>query len=198
LANKSKYLISFGLLLLLIYTIWLLKQTSMNQFAPKAEDTSHPDAFAEQVVATHIDKQGKLHSQLISPRIVHYPDHDSSVASNPHVILYNDKDGKNPWHVTALNGKTIDGDTQIILWDNVKIHEPPGNNNDDMTMTTSYLEVYPDKDFAKTDKPVTFSETGVVVKSVGMKAYINEKRVELLSRAQGVYDAEVADANKHK
>ncbi len=181
------------LTLAVIYTGWLVREINTRPTVVDPSQDRHPDAFAEQVIATNLDEKGNIHNRLITPRIVHYARHDSAVVTQPHIILYGDDRNKQPWHITSVHGRTMNGLDTIYLWDHVKIHEPQGQDNKNLTVTTSRLTIYPDKNYAETKQPVHFTEPGVTVDSVGMKAYLKEKRVELLSQARGVYDAKQAE-----
>ena len=56
-------------------------------------------------------------------------------------------------------------------------------------MKTSQLYVFPDKQYAETDKPVTIEQPGSVINSVGLRAFMDTGKVELLSQARGTYEA---------
>ena len=57
-----------------------------------------------------------------------------------------------------------------------------------ITLTTPALNVWPKKDYAETDQPVTVVSDGLRLDAVGMKAYIDDQRVEFLSQVRGRYE----------
>ncbi len=175
-----------GLCILVSYTTWLWRETTKSTIVPTADNQS-PDYFAANITATETSPMGTLKDKFITPKAVHYATNDTTLYDRPHIISYSD-DGKSPWDITALHGKSINGTEKLILSDDVKIHEPPGLKNNDTWITTSWLVVYPKQNYAETDKPVTFIEPDLTVNSIGMRVYFKEKRIELLNQARGVYD----------
>ncbi|NNM59899.1 MAG: LPS export ABC transporter periplasmic protein LptC [Legionellales bacterium] len=175
-----------GLCILVSYTGWLWRETTKSSIVLTA-DNQYPDFFAINVTATETSIKGVLKDKFITPKAVHYATNDTTFYDNPHIISYPD-DGKSPWDITALHGKSINGTDKLILSDNVKIYEPAGPQNNDTWITTSWLVVYPKQNYAETDKPVTFIEPDLTVNSIGMRVYFKEKRIELLKQARGVYD----------
>lgn len=179
--------VSFTIFLLfgVLYSSWLVIQTQQGK-ARNTIDLQRPDAFIEDVVATDMDKNGKPHSKLIAPRIVHYASHNTSVMTEPHFIFYSENE--QPWHTTSEHGKAINGNEQLELWDNVKIHQPAGRANRESTMTTEAIRYYVNQSYAHTEKPVQIHSPGTTVQAVGMKAWFKEKKVLLLSKTRGTHE----------
>jgi lipopolysaccharide export system protein LptC len=55
-------------------------------------------------------------------------------------------------------------------------------------MTTSFLHIVPDDNFAKTDKPVTIIEANTIINAVGMEFDNNTQVIRLLSEVKFVHD----------
>lgn len=178
--------ILLALLATTLYSIWLVQQTHHSK-QHKPQNQSYPDAFLHNTIATHFDKLGKIHSQLISPSIVHYSIDNVALLEEPHFIVFHNEK-RQPWHLTAKHGKSMHGQEQLILWDQVKLQQPAGAHNQDLTMDTSQLTIFPPKNYAQTGKPVTITQPDKVVNAIGMKVYFKEKRLQLLSQVRGVID----------
>jgi lipopolysaccharide export system protein LptC len=184
------------LLLAFIYSAWLIKLTS-----PSSSDVRYsdhiPDFYLTQVIAAEFDAQGQLLHKLISPKIIHIPFEDTLLLRMPEITIYSeDNPPQAPWQITALHGKTINKNQQAWLWGSVVLHQSASDQNKITTILTSRLMVTPATSIAETHAPVTVVEPGLTVHSVGMRAYLKEKRVDLLSRAQGEYDVNEAGDNK--
>lgn len=181
-----KHVFLYALLVLAaIYTSWLVQQTTARHSSSKMS-TNYPDAFLETVTAVQMDKDGKPHTKLTSPNVIHYPLNDTALFTDPHFVLYSEK--QNPWHMTALHGRTTSGVNKIDLWGNVVLHQDPGPHNKNLTMKTSYLAIFPKKNYAETTHAVTFIEPNTRLTAVGMHAFLDEKRVELLTNTRGIHD----------
>jgi lipopolysaccharide export system protein LptC len=61
-----------------------------------------------------------------------------------------------------------------------------GKGRGETTMTTSLLHLVPDKDIAKTDKPVVITEKNVVINAVGMEMNSRTQTTQLLSKVKAV------------
>ena len=59
-------------------------------------------------------------------------------------------------------------------------------DNKESTITTSKIIYYPKQQLATTTHFITMQQPGIIVKSHGMNAYLNQQRVQLL-RARGQY-----------
>lgn len=184
---KRVFYIAF-LLLVLVYTGWLFKQTSSGISTAHTQN-NHPDFFVKNIYAVEFNPNGEIYHTLKTPYLLHYPFQDTSYLTTPELLLYSQDRSKQPWNISARKGIARQGTKVINLIDNVIIHEPAGVNNSNLTIRTSELTIYPATNLAQTDKPVTFIEPGIEVHSIGMNAYLKEKRVQLLNQAKGVYDA---------
>ena len=53
--------------------------------------------------------------------------------------------------------------------------------------TTSFLEVIPDQDIARTDRPVTIVDANTKITAIGLELNNKLRTMSLLSRVQGSY-----------
>lgn len=184
--HSKKYYLTNGLLLILaIVSFFGWYQFKAN---PK---TSQPaaavDAFAIGVEGVQFNPLGQKRAEMQTPKLLHFTDQDSSILTTPYLVLYS-QNNKAPWIISSQTGKTFNGTRKIDLIDNVVIHQPSGAENTDTVITTSLLHVFPKNQLANTDQLVTLVQSGVKITSKGMNAYLDQKRVTLLSQARGLYD----------
>lgn len=184
--NKT-FILSAVLICALFFSGWLIQQMNNNAMNATVNPPDTPDTFMEKATYVKLDQNGNLHSKIYVSKMKHYPSNDTSYFTTPRVIFYNQNHV--PWDITANEGKSQSGVSQVFLWDNVKIHQPAGPNSHELTMTTTNLTIFPEKQFAQTDQPVTIIEPGSVINSVGLRANLNTGEVQLLSHARGVYEA---------
>lgn len=146
---------------------------------------STPDAYMEEVVATTLNKEGKLTLKLVTPKMTHYPQDDSTEIISPKVVLY--RHSPNPWFIHSEYAKATHGITQIDFIDHVNIHHLADINDPPTTMETLTLTVFPEKQLAQTEQPVTITQPNTVIHAIGMLADLNVGTVNLLSQAKGEY-----------
>ncbi len=184
-ATKKYYFINALLLLLAIVSF--LGWYNYTGNPGNAKTTAKIDAFAIDIDGMQFDVLGQKQGELKSPKLLHFANDDSSLLTTPRLTLYS-KDNKAPWSITSQTGKTFNGTEKVDLIDNVVIHQPTSAQNQDTTISTSLLHIFPKQQLANTDKSVTLVQSGVKITSIGMNAYLDQKHVTLLSQARGFYD----------
>jgi len=154
-------------------------------------DLGKPDAFMEEIVATIIDKQGNLSLKIVSPKMVHYLENDTTEITKPLLILYRNRNSRQkttkPWYLSADHAKASQGISQIHLWENVIIHHPGDEQNEKTTLLAPTLTVYPEKQLAETPDPVIINQPNTKIHAVGMNANLDSGAVKLLSQTRGEY-----------
>jgi lipopolysaccharide export system protein LptC len=149
-----------------------------------------PDFYANGVTSIHFDAEGNLNSRIYSPALRNYQKSDLTLFNNPHIVLYTKN--QQPWDITAALGKATHDFNHLELINHVRIHQPRGKENNEVTITTSSLTINSQAQTAYTDQPVTLIQKGndhtlTLIKAVGV--WVNQKtgEVKLLSRARGYY-----------
>jgi len=170
-----------------------ITQYHQQRSAANKPKLSQPDSFVENIKILQMNKDGQLHYSMTSPKIIHYTHDDSIDLSEPHFIIYSDN-GKQPWYISSLTGKTSQALTQIILQQQVTLTQPAGTKNLPTTINTEELIVFPKQDMALTAKFIKFTQPGIIVTAIGAKAYLHDKHIQLLSHTRGIYDPSQAQA----
>lgn len=153
-----------------------------------AEDLGKPDAFMEEVTATIINKEGSPSIQIVATKMTHYVTNDTTEIIKPLLTLY--RKSPKPWHLTADHARSLQGTDEILLWENVVIQHPGDINNEQTTLLTPTLTVYPEKQIALTPDPVTIHQPNSEIFAVGMNADLVTGAVKLLSQARGEYSVQ--------
>lgn len=148
----------------------------------------HYDTFMTNVHAIKLDKFGKIHNELFSPKMFHYLATNTTISEKPYFIFYGN-DG-NPWHIRANHGKASNNNQLITLWDNVHIRQLPGPGSHQATITTSIAYLYPDRSYAETDKPVTITQPGSIIHGIGMQVDFKKGTVKIVSQTKGMFGSE--------
>lgn len=182
----SRRLILMLLLLLTgLTSTWVIKHMAVDNIASSLLKSDHMDSYAKEVVATAMDKNGQLAYQFFTPEITHYPNNVTEFVT-PHIISY--LQSPKPWTLDALRGKAEDGVDQVILEGDVKLHKLADSKTRELTIKTNSVTIYPRKEYLETKESVTLNEPGIKITSRGVRAYLKENRVDLLSEAKGEYN----------
>ena len=183
---------NFGISVLLILiicpiTMLILQNMSRNALSSKLRQESNyrSDSFIRDASYYQYDEKGLLHSHLDSSLIIHFPYKNSSQFSDPHYFMYTNKHVL--WNIKADSGKSQHGIQCIYLRNDVKIYELQQSIKPETTIVTNTLTLFPNYSFAKTNGPVTITQSNAVIQAIGMTANLKNGLVHLLSHSQGIY-----------
>ena len=148
--EKIVYITVFACLGLL--SVWL--QFGIIDQQPSAKfdgDSRHdPDYYMENFTAVGMDEQGRRKYVVEAERMVHYPDDDTALLDNPHIIQY--KPGVAPRHSYSESGWMSSDGNEILLTGNVRVIQgraPEKEGADDSgggVLTTEKLRILLDED----------------------------------------------------
>ncbi len=175
--NKT---LSPTLILLVIAIGWFIWNANHRKVTQHHPTTLPPKAFATNLTVTQMNKNGIIHSIIITPEM-RYQANGNTTLVTPHAIAYA-KDGKK-WLLDAKHGLIYDHGNQVRLWDQVKAHLATTTT----TMTTSMIIYNRKQDTLDTTKPVHFTHQGSILNGIGMHADLKLETVNLLSQTRGVY-----------
>ena len=149
-------------------------------------DPTQMDSYMEEVMAVTFGNAGLPSLKITTPKMVHYPKHNSTIISAPRVVIY--RQSPEPWRVNADRAQTTDDMAAIVFTGNVSIHHEPDAENPNTSILTQSLTILPEQQIAQTSDPGTFIQPDAVVHAIGMLANLEKGTVQLLSQAQGEYD----------
>ena len=129
---------------------------------------------------------GKLQYEMTSDKVEHLKATEVTLLTNPDLNLY--RGTEFPWHVTSKRGEVNPDGTEVELIDSVRVARTDAKNRDTV-ITSSRMTVFPQKQYAQTEQDVRIDGAGGVSTGKGMKAYLKESRIHLLSNVRGQYEA---------
>lgn len=177
--------------LILIFIIALGLATGMtfilNNTNPinTANKTLLPDAFMENVTATIMDKYGKPKMKIVTPKMTHYAENDSTQLITPELTLY--RKSPTPWYITADHATATQGADAIQFQKDVVIHHAADIDHPATLIKTPSLLVHPNDQTAETNELITMTQPNTLIKAIGMRANMNTGDIKLLSQAKGEY-----------
>ncbi|MGK9067257.1 LPS export ABC transporter periplasmic protein LptC [Stutzerimonas chloritidismutans] len=128
---------------------------------------------------------GKRNYELVAEKVEHVKASDVSLLTRPDLKSYRGTDL--PWHVTSERGEVGPQGEEVELIDNVRIERTDAKGRPTI-VTSSRMTVLPEKDYAETRQPVRIVAANGVTTATGMKAYMNEGRMLLLSNVRGQHE----------
>ncbi len=165
---------------------WLLQKVEVEPFSLIKPPRHDMDYFLTNFNATVMDKEGKPHYILTGTRLEHFPDDRSIDITLPNIELFREK--LSPWYVKAKQARVLNKGTLIYLNGKVSMHRPRSKTEPEVKLDTSNLTIKTDLDYAETREAV-FIQTGKHrLKAIGMRVYLADGRLELLSNVEGFYN----------
>ena len=165
----------FPLLLILALaaaSLWLEHAVQAPERDKSGKTRHDPDFIAEDFGITKMDAAGKPEYILSAERMQHYPDDESTSVVAPRLVQRSDN----------ANPVVIRADRGLIL-------KKGGRGQSELRVQTEYLQVVPDRDLARTDKPVIITEGRSRLTGVGMEFNNKTRQFELQSHVRGTFDA---------
>lgn len=128
---------------------------------------------------------GKLHYEMTADKLEHIRASDVTLVDKPDLQLYRGTDY--PWHVRSDKGEVAPEGKQVELIDNVRIARTDAKNRPTV-ITSSRITVFPDEEYAQTQQAVRIEAANGVTTAQGMKAYMNDGKINLLSNVRGQHE----------
>lgn len=146
---------------------------------------TEPDGFVINGSYTSYDEDGNLKIQFTSPRIEQFEEGNVATMKAPRATLYGQPETP-PWIVEAENGSLLQNEGILYLTDHVRVVRTIGER--EATLTTTTLTLDNDLGTVYTDAPVTITDKIGVTRAKGMRAWIDERILELNSQVEGRYE----------
>ncbi len=149
-------------------------------------DDSAIDYYAINAHSVQYLPDGKLQYEMTSDKVEHVKATEVTLLTNPDLNMF--RGTQFPWHVQSEKGEVNPDGTQVELIDSVRITRFDEKNRRTL-ITTTRMTVFPQQQYAQTEQPVRIDGAGGVSTGKGMKAYLKESRIHLLSNVRGQYEA---------
>lgn len=186
------------LMAILAVTIWqappamlldMSKQTAQN-------DQQFPDAYLIQTKTTQYNEQGDISHILIANKVSHFKSTKNnatpySLLEQPTFTFFNHTPNNTiaPWKASSDTAQSFNGDEEIIFNQNVVLIQNADDNNIPTTITSDFLRVRPNEQYAETNKPVIIKDKSGTTSSTGLKMSLDNETIELLSNVRSRYEA---------
>src|SRR5690606_32859328 len=108
-----------------------------------------------------------------------------SELEQPHLVHLSPE--RPPLHITADRGLVAGTGDEVELFDNVVVRRLATAQHPELKVETSYLQVFPDDQLARTPKEVFITEGASRLKGVGMEVNSRTGHLKLESKVTGFY-----------
>ena len=166
-------------------TLWLERAVQAPAGSQPNALEHDPDFVVERFTATNLDKAGRPDSRLTATRMVHYPDDQTTELEEPRLTQFRAEEP--PVRISAERGTvTKDGD-EVRLYGNVVVVRDGTHARPELRMETTYLQVFPREDVARTPEAVVITEGASRLTGVGLDFNNRTRQLELKARVNGTF-----------
>lgn len=141
------------------------------------------DTFFNQTDILNFGETGLPKSKIVGEQLFHYPDAEDSEIIKPRVTFFRD-DGA-PVNITADHGWMNQDGTRVRLKGHTVIKREKSLTNQFSQLETPELTIWPNKDYAQTDKAVKITTDSTIITGIGMQAYLDQEHYLLLDNVKG-------------
>ena len=163
--NRAASMFPLAMLLLLAALTFWLSQVIQGK-TPRGPLRHDPDYWIEGLEIRRFDSNGKLQHTLVAEKLVHYPDDDTTIVTDPH-LTYHQLPSLEIFARMAYIGR--DG-KEVDLVDDVKVIRQGATDDLPPTLLeTRTLKVFPDEEKASTNDPVILTRGASVMHGNGLE-----------------------------
>ncbi|MBD8602321.1 LPS export ABC transporter periplasmic protein LptC [Pseudomonas sp. CFBP 8771] len=186
--KKIRNIVILGVLGLLFAAIgyWDISPERFLDQPTAAIDESQIDYYAINAKARQYLPDGGVQYDMTADKVEHVKTSQVTLLTKPDMQLY--RGTVYPWHVTSDRGEVNPDGSEVELIDSVRIARTDQKSRATL-ITSSRMTVFPQKQYAQTDQDVRIDGAGGVSTAKGMKAYLNDSKINLLSNVRGQYEA---------
>ncbi len=132
------------------------------------------------------DDNGIVIRQVTSPALDHYSQGgEHALLQTPHVVMF--QDGLPTWQLDAKQGTSLNNNSHIILNQQVIGKRLTSLAREQLTISTSLLDVYPDLQAISTDVAVHMISSQGITDALGMDASLKTGELNLHHSVRGTY-----------
>ncbi len=167
-------------------SVWLLREvrSTLEAGAPARIET--PPLVVDRYLARAMDPDGRPEYTLEGPRFIEQPAGRGSHLERPRLTLYRNR--APAWTIDAEEAwVSPDGDL-IRLEAGVVARRSGSAGQHPLVITTREVLVEPGTGLAETAAPARLETPGAELTAVGVRAFLDQDRIHLLSQVRGFYD----------
>ncbi|MBI6899868.1 LPS export ABC transporter periplasmic protein LptC [Pseudomonas putida] len=154
---------------------------------PQAQvDQSAIDYYAINAHSLQFLPDGKLQYEMTAAKVEHLKATEVTLVTTPDLHMY--RGTAYPWHVQSKRAEVNPDGTEVELIDDVRVARTDEKQRETI-ITSTRMTVFPQKQYAQTEQAVRIDGAGGTTTGKGMKAYLKEGRMDLLSNVRGQYEA---------
>ncbi len=158
------------------------------------ENIKRPDFFMRNIQSKFMDENGKIRYILNAEKVEHQPKEQKSFITKPEIHTY--KQNKNTWHILADNGEVPDGNSNVILKENVIVNQNINNAKRPISAKSNQLIYDIDKEKMITKGKVIITTPSSIIQGEKMIANIKTDTLEIFTNVNARHEPQSSNQLK--
>lgn len=188
--------------LALFAMLWQSEEPTTLSQASALRGEAEPDSFVSGGRYLSFNETGQLTSRIESERIEQFESDQLTRMHQPRATLFGEANDAS-WEVTAEQGEFLEAQDLMHLTGNVRIirlaqqrgavasstaSSTPTSASTPMSLSTEALTLNNEEQTIYTSEPVEITDALGITRATGMKAWINQRILELNAQVEGRYE----------
>ena len=170
------WLMTIMLVLLTVASVWWSNRLGRSPTVGVVGSHQWPDSYMYRFNTLVMNQDGTLKSKLDADYLARYSAKDMTELINPKLVMMR---SEQPTTITASKGRIMEDEDQLLLIGNTKLlRETDGGT---LEIMTGDVRVSMRQGYAETDDQAVIIRPGVTTRAMGMRAYLEENRLQLLT-----------------
>lgn len=178
-----------GLALLASLSYGLLRWVESEQRQPVLTESQEPTLIIERFRVVRLNVAGLRESAIEAPRLAQLPNNLGTRIEQPVLDWYQPDGQTREWRLQAEQGWISADQQSVRLEGEVTIVRTTDSGQPPITITTRDVLVRPGERYAETAAPTRAVTPDGEFRAVGVRAWLDQERLELLSEVRGVYES---------
>lgn len=180
---KRSHLV-IGLLVPLMLVWGLYETPSEPNLVPTHTSADQPSSFATQLSVQRYDNTGKLYQAINSEHVRFFDAFEQTHFTSPEMYIY--KTNGQTTITTSQTGVRNNQFNELVLAGTVLVQDNAETAG--VKLTTERLTVNLTSQIADTNQPVEIRSNDAIYTSTGIRAWLGDSKMELLSDVQGIHE----------
>lgn len=134
---------------------------------------------------TSLDAQGNESFSVSAPYLERDPGGRSLSLRKPRFAFPDRSQGR--WYASSERAWVAEKGVEVRLIEQVRFEGPPSPRGERTHFATEHLQVFPKRDLALSDDPVTIKRADSILQGTGLRADMKSHQVQLLANVKGRY-----------
>ena len=182
----KRWLPLLALVAVCIASWWVFSELSDPDAEEDATSGDIADFYMETFSTTVMDENGQPKRTLTGERMSYFAKNDTKEVEHPYLIVYHPN--RSPWHAKSERAWVSANEDVMLLYGDVLIWRVNEAGVRELEIETRDVRVLPDTQYGETDQPVVIRTPSSETRSIGMRAYMEQRRIELLSGVKTIYE----------